>query len=53
MRAVFSEAYNREPDVCAYAPGKAKPIGDHTDYKGGYALPCALNLGIGGAARSV
>ncbi|MFM8861100.1 MAG: galactokinase family protein, partial [Acidimicrobiia bacterium] len=32
--------------VTAHAPGRVNLIGDHTDYCGGLALPCAIDLGI-------
>ena len=50
VKDIFSQVFGREPDVCAFAPGRVNLIGEHTDYNGGYVLPCALNLGIEGAA---
>ena len=41
----FRQAYDREPTVVAFAPGRVNLIGDHTDYNDGFALPCALEYG--------
>ena len=51
IKDIFLQHFGGEPDVCAFAPGRVNLIGEHTDYNGGYVLPCALNLGITGAAR--
>ena len=48
---VFSQIFGDTPDVCAFAPGRVNLIGEHTDYNGGYVFPCALDLGIYGAAK--
>ncbi len=34
------------PRFTVYAPGRVNLIGDHTDYAGGLALPCAIDLGV-------
>lgn len=41
----FRQAYDREPTVVAFAPGRVNLIGEHTDYNDGFALPCALECG--------
>ena len=35
---------DRQPDVF-FAPGRVNLIGEHTDYNGGFVLPCALQYG--------
>ena len=41
----FRDAFNREPDVVAFAPGRVNLIGEHTDYNNGFVFPCALDFG--------
>ena len=43
--AGFREAFHRDPDVVAFAPGRVNLIGEHTDYNNGFVFPCALDFG--------
>jgi galactokinase len=38
----FREAFGRDPQVIAAAPGRVNLIGEHTDYNGGFVLPTAI-----------
>jgi galactokinase len=38
----FRDAFRRDPDVIAAAPGRVNLIGEHTDYNGGFVLPTAI-----------
>ena len=51
IKKLFFDTYGIEPSVLAFAPGRVNLIGEHTDYNGGFVFPCALNIGIKGAAR--
>ncbi|MEE3419886.1 MAG: galactokinase [Lachnospiraceae bacterium] len=42
----FTELYGDGGEIRVFfAPGRVNLIGDHTDYNGGHAFPCALTLG--------
>ncbi len=43
--AKFVAAFNCEPTVKAYAPGRIEVIGNHTDYNEGLVLSAAINHG--------
>ena len=45
QRAVeaFQRRFGAAPAVVASAPGRVNLIGEHTDYSGGFVLPCAID----------
>lgn len=47
IRQHFEEQYgsSQAPINLYYAPGRVNLIGEHTDYNGGYVLPCTLDYG--------
>ncbi|MEA5109512.1 Galactokinase [bioreactor metagenome] len=45
LKAMFSEKYGPGPVQGFFAPGRVNLIGEHTDYNGGFVLPCALSFG--------
>ncbi|GAC1513966.1 MAG: galactokinase [Chloroflexota bacterium] len=42
-RHSYRHLFHEEPQVVASAPGRVNLIGEHTDYSGGFALPCAID----------
>jgi galactokinase len=38
----YAERFGDEPELVASAPGRINLIGEHTDYNGGFVLPCAV-----------
>ena len=46
----YVEKFGGEPEVVASAPGRINLIGEHTDYNGGFVLPCAIDRRIAVAA---
>ena len=50
----YRERFDQEPGIIASAPGRINLIGEHTDYNGGFVLPCvvgrrvAVAMGRGG-----
>jgi galactokinase len=45
QRAVqaYSDQFLEEPALVVSAPGRVNLIGEHTDYNGGFVLPCAID----------
>jgi galactokinase len=43
LRSQFQSRFGRAPEVGVRAPGRVNLIGEHTDYNGGLALPCAID----------
>ena len=46
----FKAEYGYRPTLLVQAPGRVNLIGEHTDYTGGFVLPCAINKQIVAAA---
>jgi galactokinase len=44
--AAYAARFGGKPDVVASAPGRINLIGEHTDYNGGFVLPCAINFRV-------
>ncbi|MBE8595714.1 galactokinase [Xenorhabdus sp. BG5] len=40
----FNACFNYSPTHFFQAPGRVNLIGEHTDYNGGFVLPCAINF---------
>src|SRR5919202_1463698 len=45
----YAERFGEEPALVASAPGRVNLIGEHTDYNGGFVLPCAIDRRIAAA----
>jgi len=42
----YRETFGDQPELVASAPGRVNLIGEHTDYNGGFVLPCAIDRRI-------
>jgi galactokinase len=42
----YKEQFGEDPELVASAPGRVNLIGEHTDYNGGFVLPCAIDRRI-------
>ena len=43
---IFTQKYNKQPELTVYAPGRVNIIGEHTDYNGGFVFPGAIDKGM-------
>lgn len=48
---LFTKYFGTKPNLVAFAPGRVNLIGEHTDYNGGFVMPCATEQGVYVAAR--
>lgn len=46
----YHERFGAAPEIVASAPGRVNLIGEHTDYTGGFVLPCAIDRRVAVAA---
>ncbi len=52
VKTAFKAIFGSSGEIRTFfAPGRVNLIGEHTDYNGGYVLPCALTLGTYAVAR--
>ena len=45
LAALHKTRWGREPEVVAFAPGRAEVLGNHTDYNLGTVLSTAVDMG--------
>ncbi len=45
LKEIFKHIYETGEPATFFAPGRVNMIGEHTDYNGGFVLPCALSFG--------
>ena len=48
----FGKHFAQAPSVLVQAPGRVNLIGEHTDYNGGFVLPCAIGFSTWVAVRA-
>ena len=46
----YTERFGEDAELIASAPGRINLIGEHTDYNGGFVLPCAVGRRVAVAA---
>lgn len=47
----FVSKFGVSPTMQSYAPGRVNVIGEHTDYNGGFVMPCAIKYGTSMSAK--
>ncbi len=45
-RETYRTRFAAEPEVVCSAPGRINLLGEHTDYNGGFVLPCAVDYRV-------
>ncbi|MBU3194911.1 galactokinase [Clostridium algidicarnis] len=51
LKSYFESIFNTSSANPYFSPGRINLIGEHTDYNGGFVLPCAITFGTFGLIR--
>ncbi len=46
IKNLYRKAFQTNPAICVFAPGRVEVLGNHTDYNEGFVLSAAIDCGI-------